>query len=327
MPQISVIVPAYKVEPYLHRCVDSILAQSFSDFELILVDDGSPDRCGAICDEYAKKDSRIVVIHQENGGLSAARNAGIDWVFANSESQWLTFIDSDDWVRPEYLERLLEAAAKTDCDLAVCGLLRTEGDPLPCADPALNVEKITADEFYCFRSGEHISPAAACAKLYRKDIFADLRFPVGRLHEDEFITYQTVYKAGMIALCPDLLYAYYTNPEGIMHSAWNPRRLDVLDAYQAQLRFAKLNHNEVFYQRVLYLMTLNITLQYLKVQAIQELRKYRKLLKKRLRKALRLAKPYRIFSVNHKKDHWIYWQAYPKTMQLLSWLKLKNTDQ
>ena len=104
MPQISVIVPVYKVEAYLARCVDSVLAQTFSDFDLILVDDGSPDNSGAICDEYAEKDPRIVVIHQKNGGLSAARNAGIEWAFAHSNSQWLNFIDSDDWVHPEYLD-------------------------------------------------------------------------------------------------------------------------------------------------------------------------------------------------------------------------------
>ena len=92
---VSVIVPVYKVEKYIHRCVDSILAQSFRDFELILVDDGSPDNCGAICEEYAAKDSRIHVIHQANGGLSAARNTGIEWALAHSDSQWLTFIDRD----------------------------------------------------------------------------------------------------------------------------------------------------------------------------------------------------------------------------------------
>ena len=106
MGRISVIVPVYKVENYLHRCVDSILGQSFADFELILVDDGSPDNCGSICDAYAVKDSRIRVIHQENGGLSAARNAGIDWVFAHSDSQWLTFIDSDDWIHGSFLQIL-----------------------------------------------------------------------------------------------------------------------------------------------------------------------------------------------------------------------------
>jgi len=102
-PQISVIVPVYKVEQYIHRCIDSILSQSFTDFELILVDDGSPDNCGKICDEYAQKDSRIRVFHKSNGGVSSARNLGLD----NAKGEWIAFIDSDDFVENEYLEELL----------------------------------------------------------------------------------------------------------------------------------------------------------------------------------------------------------------------------
>jgi len=115
MPTISVIVPIYKVEPYIRRCIDSILAQTYTDFELILVDDGSPDNCGAICDEYATKDSRIHVIHQENGGVSAARNAGIDI----ASGEYLTFVDSDDWVKTYFLERLLSTPADLLCQTKV----------------------------------------------------------------------------------------------------------------------------------------------------------------------------------------------------------------
>ena len=118
---ISVIVPVYKVEKYIHRCVDSILAQTFTDFELILVDDGSPDNCGMICDEYALKDNRIHVIHKENGGLSDARNAGIDWAFEHSNSEWITFIDSDDWIHSRYLEKLYQTVNQFDCQISVCG--------------------------------------------------------------------------------------------------------------------------------------------------------------------------------------------------------------
>ena len=133
MAQISIIVPVYKVEPYLRRCVDSILNQSFLDFDLILVDDGSPDTCGVICDEYAAKDSRVHVIHQKNGGLSAARNAGIDWAFAHSDSSWLTFVDSDDWIHPQMLEALHNAVRKDDTSVAVCGYQETSGeDPEFC---------------------------------------------------------------------------------------------------------------------------------------------------------------------------------------------------
>ena len=119
MVEISVIVPVYKVEKYIKRCIDSILIQTFQDFELILVDDGSPDKCGQICEEYSQKDKRIVVLHRENGGLSAARNTGIEWIFENSRSQYLTFIDSDDWIHPQYLEILLQVLKKNNVAVSV----------------------------------------------------------------------------------------------------------------------------------------------------------------------------------------------------------------
>ena len=120
MPEISVIVPVYKVEQFLHRCVDSILRQSFYDFELILVDDGSPDNCGVICDEYAAKDSRVRVIHQENSGVSEARNRGMD----AAEGQFLCFVDSDDILNCKYCETLLDLLENTACDFAACGTYR-----------------------------------------------------------------------------------------------------------------------------------------------------------------------------------------------------------
>ena len=191
MPQISIIVPVYKVEQYLRRCVDSILAQTFADFELILVDDGSPDNSGAICDEYAAKDPRITVIHQENGGLSAARNAAIDWVFTNSDSQWLTFIDSDDWIHAEYLARLLNAAVENQVSISACNFEITTGD-----NPAIPPEQFdttlwTPENFFV----EHnVTATTAWAKLYRKECFQTIRYPVGKIHEDEFTTYKILFE-------------------------------------------------------------------------------------------------------------------------------------
>ena len=144
MPVISVIVPVYKVEPYLHRCVDSILSQTYTDFELILVDDGSPDNCGAICDKYAKLDSRIHVLHKKNGGLSSARNAGIDWVFANSDSQWFSFIDSDDWVHPQYLELLYQAVKAYEVRISQCLHIETDGTA-PIPEVEAKTQRITAE--------------------------------------------------------------------------------------------------------------------------------------------------------------------------------------
>ena len=232
MAQISVIVPVYKVEPYIHRCVDSILGQSFSDFELILVDDGSPDNCGVICDAYAQKDSRVHVIHQENGGLSLARNAGIDWMLVNSEAQWLTFVDSDDCIHPEMLERLLRAARQQKTLISVCAYTETSGGELPEADG--RQEFWQAADFFV----EHyVSAVIACGKLYHRSCFSQIRYPAGKLHEDEFVTYRLLFAAERIAFLPSPLYAYFVNPKGITKRTWSPKRLDAWEAYDAQIAF------------------------------------------------------------------------------------------
>lgn len=234
MPQISVIVPVYKVEPYLRRCVDSILGQTFADFELILVDDGSPDQCGAICDEYAQKDPRVVVIHQENGGLSTARNAGIDWAFANSNSQWLSFIDSDDWVHPEYLQRLLDAALTTGVSVSICGYAQTNGEELEIKPDDLAPVLWNTEDYFV---KHNVNATVAWGKLYRKECFAEIRYPVGKLHEDEFTTYKILFCYEQVAVISEALYAYYQNEQGIMRSKWNPKRMDILYAYLDQIDF------------------------------------------------------------------------------------------
>lgn len=124
MPELSIIVPVYKVEKYLPRCIDSILAQTFGDFELILIDDGSPDGCGRICDEYAQKDKRIVVIHQKNMGVSAARNAGLDI----AHGRYIGFVDSDDWIEPQMYEVMMDAIRENGADMAVCGVRYADED-------------------------------------------------------------------------------------------------------------------------------------------------------------------------------------------------------
>lgn len=232
MGKISVIVPVYKVEPYIHRCVDSILAQSFSDFELILVDDGSPDRCGEICEEYAVKDSRIHVIHQENGGLSAARNSGIDWAFAHSDSRWLAFIDSDDWVHRDYLKILLTAAQENQVKMAVCDMIRS--DTFREDEPIRNLQvfAMAAEQAYVKYYGMCL---AAWRKIFAKELFASLRFPVGKLHEDCYTTHIPLFAAGRVTVCDVPLYYYYTNPGSITRSRWKPKRLEEIDAHEHRL--------------------------------------------------------------------------------------------
>ncbi len=240
MPEISVIVPAYKVEAFLGRCVDSILSQSFADWELILVDDGSPDRSGQICDEYAQKDSRIHVIHQKNAGLSAARNAATDWVFANSGSQWITYVDGDDWLHPNALECLLAEAKRLKVKISTCAYVRTSGE-MPAVPPQqMQAVLWSAQDFY---TKDFINATVACAKLYHKSCLEAVRYPVGKLHEDEFVTYRLLFEAEYVAVIPGALYAYYINPESITRSRWSPRRLDAWDAYEEQIAFFERRGN------------------------------------------------------------------------------------
>lgn len=232
MAQISVIVPVYKTESYIHRCVDSILRQTFPDFELILVDDGSPDNCGTICDEYAQKDNRIIVLHQENGGLSAARNAGINWAFANSDSQWLTFVDSDDWIHEQMLETLLKASETFHTNISACNFYRTHGETQP--DIHGHGEIYTSKEAYL---KHYLAMTVAWGKLYEKECFQDIRYPVGKLHEDEFVTYKLLFAQEKIFVTTQPFYAYFQNSNSITGSKWIPGRMDKLEAYEEQIAF------------------------------------------------------------------------------------------
>ena len=235
MATISVIVPVYKVEKYIHRCVDSILTQTFTDFELILVDDGSPDNCGRICDEYALKDNRVYVIRKENGGLSDARNAGIDWVFEHSNSEWLTFIDSDDWIHPEYLNFLLSAAISSNVDVRICRYeVKNELSEYGVINNSFAVYD-TEDLFVNHR----VNMVVAWGKLYRKIIFKNLRFPYGKLNEDEFTTYKALFRYKSVAFLDNVLYFYYQNPKSIMQSKWTKKRLDSIEAISNQIPYFK----------------------------------------------------------------------------------------
>lgn len=304
MPQISVIVPVYKVEQFLQRCVSSILNQSFGDFELILVEDGSPDNCGAICDGYASQDSRIHVIHRENGGLSAARNSGLDWVYANSDSQWIAFVDSDDWVHPDFLLRLYQAATMHHCLVSVCGFFRTGGEPFPAylEEPYLC---LSADDYYCSEKIHGGTTAVAWNKLYHRSLLENLRYPVGKLHEDEFTTYRAIYAAGKVAVMEMPLYAYYQNPDGIMLSKWNPRRLHIVEAFLQQIREAKEQKLDRLYRKAVKSCIYGIHTQ---LEAAEE--GYRKDLRKTYRTVLRYGRKCGVFPLCW--DHlWAYEKAYP----------------
>lgn len=229
MPIISVIVPIYKVEKYLNKCIDSILSQTFQDFELFLVDDGTPDNCGKICDEYAKKDERIIVIHKENGGLSDARNVAID----RAKGEFLTFIDSDDYVSENHLESLYIAITDTESDIAVANITSFSDNILDemFYQPATRQKILTDKEIF-----NTIYQPCAQAKMYKRFIFDNIRYPVGRLYEDTFVYHDVLAQAKRLVLTGKNTYYYQIREDSIMHQEYKLAFTDIIDAIELRVK-------------------------------------------------------------------------------------------
>ena len=212
-PDVSVIVPVYKVEPYLRQCLDSLIGQTKHEIEIILIDDGSPDRCGQICEEYARKDSRIKVLHQENQGLAQTRNNGLDVSTAN----YIMFVDSDDYIAPSFCERAHQLITKHNADLVFF-----EYSPfkktrrLKSPFPAIKEGYKTIPEAIELLFG--VSGNYAWNKIYSKSLFEGIRYPKGRLFEDIGTTYQLVLKAHRIWYAPEILYYYRIREGSIVHT-------------------------------------------------------------------------------------------------------------
>ena len=227
-PLLSIIVPVYKVENYLPKCIDSILAQTFTDFELILVDDGSPDDCPALCDATAEKDARVRVIHQKNGGLSAARNAGLD----AARGAWIGFVDSDDYIEPEMYEVLYQAVQSTGADLALCDYAEVDeaGKPCPPMHVSLSEGELTGQKLLKRASGLMVQ--LAWNKLYRRAIFTQLRYPEGKLNEDLFLIPEVCLQIQKAVVVPKALYYYVQRGGSIMSGNKTLRHFDAAEAAQ-----------------------------------------------------------------------------------------------
>ena len=234
-PKISVIVPVYRVEPYLEKCVRSILNQTCSNLEILLVDDGSPDRCGQLCDALAETDSRIQVIHKENGGLSSARNAGLDVCTGD----YISFVDSDDSLEPDFYEALLSAIQETGADLALCDyqLVYEDGRP-PVTESPFRAGVFSRDEALTLLAGPCcVRYVVAYNKLCPRRLFEGLRFPEGKLHEDEFLAHQLLGRCTTVAAIPRQLYCYLQRSGSIMNQGFNPRHIDKAQALLERYRY------------------------------------------------------------------------------------------
>lgn len=238
-PLVSIIVPIYNVEQYLQRCVDSLINQTYRNLEIILVDDGSPDKCGEICDEYEKKDSRIIVIHKQNGGLSEARNAGKD----RSKGEYLMFIDSDDWIELDTCEVIVEMAIRHDADMVPFGVrdVYSNGDSKewsPFKSGLMGKEECMSALIYNMHQYGIFN--YACNKLYSRRLLDNVEFLVGRVSEDQAFVYKLVHKANTIVVCNKVLYNYYRRKGSISNRLFYPKLIiDRNKAWMERLEFLR----------------------------------------------------------------------------------------
>lgn len=226
-PLISVIVPIYRVEPYMDKCVASIVNQMYKNLEIILVDDGSPDNCPAMCDAWAEKDSRIRVIHKANGGLSDARNAGM----AIATGELMAFVDSDDWIAPDMYEYLYQCLSENNSDIAACGVQMVWEDKTP--------SRMLTREGNCVLNQEEAMRAIieeswlkqpVWYKIYKTELVRDILFPMGKYHEDVFWSYQAVGRAKKVSISDRIGYYYLQRGGSIMCEGYSLKRLDAVEA-------------------------------------------------------------------------------------------------
>jgi glycosyltransferase involved in cell wall biosynthesis len=241
-PKISIIVPVYNVEKFIHDCIESILSQTFTDFELILVNDGSTDQSGTICDEYEAKDERVKVIHKENGGQSSARNRGIE----AARGDLLGFVDSDDWIHKEMFEILYKKLIETNSDITACNLMQYNKDSSGhLYSSNTNDELFNRDaamrELYL---NERLT-FSPCNKLYKKELLEEIRFKEGYILEDMDFAYRIIHQVDRVYYTGKALYYYRYNEKSTMRKAFSKKRLDEFDVRKNMYLFYREHYQEI----------------------------------------------------------------------------------
>lgn len=239
--KISIIIPIYNVEKYLKQCIESILNQTYKNFEMILIDDGTKDNSGIICDEYAKKDSRIKVIHQKNMGLSGARNTGLKI----ATGDYISFIDSDDFIDNKMFEVMLLALKKSDTDIVECGTIF-------CNEVGEYIRENTINKTKIYNSKEQIKEllisgsitTTSWGKLFKKELFKNFEFPLGKYHEDTFTTYKLLHFSQKTVVLNKGFYHYRQVNGSIMNSSFNLKHLDSIEAILERSKFIEKNYPE-----------------------------------------------------------------------------------
>lgn len=244
MDLISVIVPVYKVEKYLDRCVKSIVSQTYKNLEIILVDDGSPDNCPAMCDAWGEKDSRVKVFHQTNRGVSAARNTGINF----SKGKYIAFVDSDDWIGERFIEVLYSLCQTGEFDISACNvkIVDENGEQLThCNEESLTVKVVDSENAFRDVMNGIGFRATPWNKLYKRSLFENIEFPEEKKHEDEFFTTRIIHEAQKLIYTSECLYYYVQQGQSWMHTS-SIQHLDALDAHLERVELFKNYYRSLY---------------------------------------------------------------------------------
>lgn len=296
---ISIVVPIYNVEQYLPKCVDTLVNQTYKNIEIILVNDGSKDNSGKLCDELAETDPRISVIHKKNGGLSSARNAGMKV----AKGKYIGFVDSDDWLDLKMYETLLDLLISNDADIAYA-------DYFKASDDNAKIDFTGSPEVKCFNKDEGLDnfyndisaqTIVAWNKLYKRELFDDIEYPNGKIHEDEGTTYKVFFKAKKTVYTNLPLYYYRYNPESITNSKFSKKNLDILDVYEEKLQFVKDNNLNRIYSKTLKWYLFKLTYCYFGCcNNLNECKEYIPSIKSKINSVFKEYK-----NSNEKQLHWI----------------------
>ncbi len=317
-PTISVIIPVYKCEQFLEACVDSILNQTFTDFEIILVDDGSPDNSGKLCDELAKKHNKIVVLHQENQGQAAARNNGVKI----ARGEWLHFVDCDDSLNPDMLKSLYTGVIENDVKLSMCSAIQGEKTPdnFKCTQKAhFDALEMTEDNILNLCKNEKYYYWVVWGKLIHKSIYEKYPLTEGKIYEDNAVVCKWLYEAKKVALTSAPLYFYYINTSGTTKKAFTEKQLDVLWAFKEQIDFfSSINFKKMTIHLATYYFEISANMYYrAKTENAKELIPY---IKNREKEIKSLYVPYIKLDANQQL---YYYERTNKPMFYITRLKKK----
>ena len=313
MCMISVIIPVYNTEAFLRRCIESVLEQTYKNFEILLVDDGSTDSSGAICDEYAERFRKIHVIHQLISGAASARNVGLNWA-GNNNSKWIAFVDSDDYIHRYYLEYLIKSAVDNDVDISACFFQREPfGDSVDCKYQS---EVIKSKEFF---EKNMILGTVCFAKLYKATCLLNDRFPLKK-NEDEYFTWKILFRYEKISLVDVPLYVYYTNENSTMRSKNDIEKLlnfDSVDAFVEQALWFRSKNYDYLSKRSARNAVLAVVVRIRYAEKSDCDKRILRILKRRLRNNIRYLKQKRLY-MPIEENLWVYKIAFPiKTTMII----------